>query len=590
MKTMNVSKKKCVVAFSCAGVDLSAIEGGELCLLQLAVATTSYVFDILSLRGVPCGLKTLLEDVSTIKLVHDVYDDAAALYAQHKVRICGTFDTQLAFEVCHPKELWSSLGDALREFAKDDYSSSTHSNISWAKTANTQDPDIYRRRPLSPKLLECSVSEVKLLLECQEKLRAALRGSRWSLVCCASALRCNLAWSRTNLTTHGKKVAFFRPTPKTFALGSWELIASEGQERSTPRRQLRVSNELDKLIQLLPTRFLEDGVFGDGEPVFKVRDIVMDVGRRPYAFFGHDRVFLSKATSDMVKMSDLETVVERIGIDNFGQDNRAGIDNCLHRISAMRDLKLRIYGLTMRVGRAVTGNADMITDLVLSENESRSGEVNGVSLLIMGVPGTGKTTIVREVSRLLAERVNVVVVDTSNEICGDGMIPHASLGLARRMMVPSIEHQSRVMLECLQNHTPDVIVVDEIGRKTEVQAAHTVRQRGVRLVASAHGDLRSLVKNGQLNGLVGGVQTVTLGDAAAKSSKGRKLQAQRMGTPVFDAIVELKKGELHTWRVVTNVAKAVDLILQGQNYPAQLRSRDEEGSIGLKLVDRKSVV
>lgn len=207
----------------------------------------------------------------------------------------------------------------------------------------------------------------------------------------------------------------------------------------------------------------------------------------------------------------------------------------------------------------------------------------GLNLLVLGVPGTGKTTIVREVARILAEQLNVCVVDTSNEICGDGDVPHPSAGLARRMMVECINKQSQVMIECVQNHTPDVILIDEIGRKTEVEAASTVKQRGVRLVASAHGDLTGLVKNGQLNGLVGGVEVVTLGDAAAKDNFGSKLKAQRQRLPVFDAVIELQKDQLHTWRVVTNVAVAVDCILQGQPYPCQLRTRDSDGKQTMRM-------
>jgi len=237
----------------------------------------------------------------------------------------------------------------------------------------------------------------------------------------------------------------------------------------------------------------------------------------------------------------------------------------------------------MRIGRHVAGNAAMISDLLFSDCTK--------SILFLGEPGSGKTTVVREATRLLAEQFNVCIVDTSNEIAGDGDVPHPCVGLARRMMVPSLDMQSAVMIECVQNHTPEAMVIDEIGRPTEVEAARTCKQRGVRLIASAHGDLRKLVKNPNLRGLIGGVQTVTLGDAQAKaesknagSSGIQKLKAQRAGAPVFDVIVELRRGAHHEWRIVLDTAGAVDKILDGQHYFAQRRTREPtSGRLTLEL-------
>jgi stage III sporulation protein SpoIIIAA len=188
--------------------------------------------------------------------------------------------------------------------------------------------------------------------------------------------------------------------------------------------------------------------------------------------------------------------------------------------------------------------------------------------------GSGKTTIVRETTRLLAERSNVCIVDTSNEIAGDGNVPHHCVGLARRLMVRSLNKQAEVMIECVQNHTPEVMVIDEIGRPTEVEAAQTCKQRGVRLIASAHGDLRKLLKNPKLRGLVGGVQQVVLGDAQAKEAGGSKLRVERAGPPTFDIIVELRRGAHHEWKIILDVADAVDKVLDGQQYLVQERTRD----------------
>ena len=199
--------------------------------------------------------------------------------------------------------------------------------------------------------------------------------------------------------------------------------------------------------------------------------------------------------------------------------------------------------------------------------------------------------MVREVTRLLADRSNVCIVDTSNEIAGDGDIPHPCVGFARRMMVPSLDKQSAVMIECVQNHTPEVMVIDEIGRPTEVEAARTCKNRGVRLIASAHGDLRKLIKNPKLRGLIGGVESVTLGDAQAKVEAQKrpgasisKVKAERGGPPTFDVIVELKRGAHHEWRIILDTADAVDSVLEGEPYKAQRRTRNPvTGAIHLDL-------
>lgn len=238
----------------------------------------------------------------------------------------------------------------------------------------------------------------------------------------------------------------------------------------------------------------------------------------------------------------------------------------------------------MRVGRHVVGNATIISDLLFGDTTK--------SILFLGSPGSGKTTVVREVTRLLAELFNVCIVDTSNEIAGDGDVPHPCVGFARRMMVENLDKQAAVMIECVQNHTPDVMVIDEIGRATEVEAARTCKQRGVRLIASAHGDLRKLIKNPKLRGLIGGVENVTLGDVQAKAEASKhgdhggiqKVIAQRSGAPTFDVIVELRRGASNEWRIVLDAGDAVDRVLQREQYKLQLRTRDPHtGSIHLAL-------
>lgn len=318
----------------------------------------------------------------------------------------------------------------------------------------------------------------------------------------------------------------------------------------------------------------------------RVTDISLDLGRRPYCWHEDRRKYLCEASDPVrrgnlldvfggrkgdkaVEDRDIQGIVSNL--EDFGGDNRAGIDGQLHRISCIRNNTERIIGLTIRVGRHVEGNADMIRDLLEEGNKS---------ILLLGEPGSGKTTIVRDVTKILSQKSNVFVVDTSNEIAGDGNVPHPCVGDARRLMVKSLSSQADTMIECVQNHTPSVMVIDEIGRKREVEAAQTSKNRGVRMIASAHGDLRSLMKNKDIRGLIGGLETVTLGDGEAKDLQkktgAKTLQKQlttRAAVPIFDTIIELKRGRLNEWHVIPDAAKAVDDILLGEKYEIQKRLR-----------------
>ena len=288
----------------------------------------------------------------------------------------------------------------------------------------------------------------------------------------------------------------------------------------------------------------------------------MDLGRLPEARFPEGEVILS---NQPVTYADLEYVVERIG--EFGDDNRAGIERTLHRISALRNRKGRVVGLTCRIGRAVLGSIALIRDIV----------EQGQSILILGRPGVGKTTLLREIARVLADEANkrVVVVDTSNEIAGDGDIPHPGIGRARRMQVARTVEQHAVMIEAVENHMPEVIVIDEIGTELEAAAARTIAERGVQLVATAHGNsLGNLLVNPTLSDLVGGIQTVTLGDEEARRRHTQKSILERKAPPTFDVVVEQQ-----SWQeliVHRDVADTVDSMLRGQTIVAEERTRDEE--------------
>jgi stage III sporulation protein SpoIIIAA len=322
-----------------------------------------------------------------------------------------------------------------------------------------------------------------------------------------------------------------------------------------------ITNDLDALLDALPPRV--------ANPIHQMPDklnlleVVLDLGRPPEARFVDHEVVLNEPE---VGDEDLSFVAARIG--DFGDDNRAGIPRTLHRISAMRNRKGRIVGLTCRVGRAVYGTIDIISDIVAS----------GKSLLILGKPGVGKTTMLREVARVLAETKRVVVVDTSNEIAGDGDIPHPGIGRARRMQVKTPLLQHAVMIEAVENHMPEVIIIDEIGTELEAAAARTIAERGVQLVGTAHGNtLDNLMKNPTLSDLVGGIQSVTLGDEEARRRGTQKSILERKAPPTFDIVVEIQDRQ--RLAVHANVGETVDSILRNQPLAAELRYRDEHGVV-----------
>ncbi len=287
----------------------------------------------------------------------------------------------------------------------------------------------------------------------------------------------------------------------------------------------------------------------------------MDLGRPPEARFFRDEVVLSFKD---VTEADLEYVTTHIG--DFGDDNRAGIERTLHRISAFRNRKGHVIGLTCRVGRAVLGTVKLIEDLIQS----------GKSTLLLGRPGVGKTTMLREVARVLADdlKKRVIIVDTSNEIAGDGDIPHPAIGHARRMQVPTTAMQHAVMIEAVENHMPEAIIIDEIGTELEALASRTIAERGVQLVGTAHGNtLENLILNPTLSDLVGGIQTVTLGDEEARRRGTQKSILERKAPPTFNAVVELQDFERVA--VHPDTAEAVDALLRGRPFTPEVRWLDE---------------
>ena len=322
-----------------------------------------------------------------------------------------------------------------------------------------------------------------------------------------------------------------------------------------------LTDDLDVLIRVLPPRLQEAvGAGGDSEPLLEV---VLDLGRPPEARYPGRVRELSPET---VTREDLRHVLERVG--SFGKDNRAGIERTLHRISAIRNRVGDVVGLTCRVGRAVYGTVDIIRDVI----------EGGRSILLLGRPGVGKTTLLREAARVLSDELGkrVVVVDTSNEIAGDGDVPHPGIGRARRMQVPAPELQHAVMIEAVENHMPEVIVIDEIGTHAETMAARTIAERGVQLVATAHGNtLENLLQNPTLSDLVGGIHAVTLSDEEARRRGTQKTVLERKAPPTFDVLIEIQAKE--RLAVHHRVADVVDRFLRGIPPRPETRMRTAEG-------------
>jgi stage III sporulation protein SpoIIIAA len=328
--------------------------------------------------------------------------------------------------------------------------------------------------------------------------------------------------------------------------------------------QKRITDDLQALLGVLPPAVAESVVQANNSD--NLLEIILDLGRVPVARFVDKEVPLSKGE---VTRNEIDYVVSRIG--EFDADNRAGLERTLHRISAIRNRRGHIVGLTCRVGRAVYGTIDIIQDLVES----------GKSILLLGKPGIGKTTMLREVARILAEKKRVIIVDTSNEIGGDGDVPHPAVGRARRMQVATPTLQHEVMIEAVENHNPEVIVIDEIGRELEALAARTIAERGVQLVATAHGrTLENLLLNPTLSDLVGGIESVTLSDEEAHRRGTQKTVLERRAPPTFDILVELQERDRLV--VHNDVAASVDELVRGYPLRPEVRSRDENGEIHIQ--------
>ena len=324
-----------------------------------------------------------------------------------------------------------------------------------------------------------------------------------------------------------------------------------------------VSEDLGALLECLP-RAIRRSVEEQADLPWLL-EVVLDLGRLPEARFAGREVYLGDRE---VTQEDIRYVIERVS--PFGDDNRAGIERTLHRVSAIRNRVGQVVGLTCRVGRAIFGSVQVASDLVFS----------GKNILLVGRPGVGKTTMLREMARVLADdaRRRVVIVDTSNEIAGDGDVPHPAIGRARRMQVSTPAQQHAVMIEAVENHMPEVIIIDEMGTEQEARAARTIAERGVQLIATAHGNmLENLLINPTLSDLVGGVQTVTLSDEEARRRRTQKAVLERKAPPTFDVLIEIQGW--YQVAVHLDVAETVDRLLRGQAVTPEVRWLEESGEV-----------
>jgi stage III sporulation protein SpoIIIAA len=334
---------------------------------------------------------------------------------------------------------------------------------------------------------------------------------------------------------------------------------TEKPEILQPENQAQ--EDLEALFTILPLR-VRHKIEEIGQ-VDELLEIVMDLGRVPSARYVDGEYVLN---SHEITQTEIDGVVASIG--DFDDDNRTGIARTLHRISGIRNRRGQVVGLTCRIGRAVYGTIDIIADII----------EEGHGVLLLGRPGVGKTTMLREMARVLAEKKRVVIVDTSNEIGGDGDIPHPAVGRARRMQVPRPSHQHETMIEAVENHNPEVIVIDEIGREREAAAARTINERGVQLIGTAHGHtMENLLLNPTLSDLVGGIESVTLSDEEARRRGTQKTVLERRAPPTFDVLVEIQNR--HEVLVHRDVTTSVDAMLRGEPFDVDVRYRDENGEI-----------
>jgi len=562
------------IAVDCEGEDLG--ETGQLCLVQIGCENNQFLFDMLDSNPVKAEITLLLkewfEDEKKIKVFHDCKQDSSALYHQYNIRLRGVLDTQVMYTYTGTNRKKSISFSKLCE----KYGLEGNPYKRQVQPCFQLKRPYWRTRPLTPLMKMYAAHDVISLVPLSRTMLSEIDKSRVEEM--NDAIDANVM--------HFEELVAKAKVPKEIPVVVTKtnpVIVSEFNPVVVPQSNPVITetvliqqctepivvDEIDQLLDLMPEEIRD---YINGLPAdFSVEEIVeiaMDV-HRPYEVFYYrgKRMSFGKVTFEHINH-----VAEQL---EFGGDNRSGIDGTLHRISSMKNRGGEINGLTLRVGRAVMNIADRLSDIT-DKTES---------ILLLGHPGTGKTTIMRDIARVMSEKDRVMIVDTSCEIGGFGDTPHQAIGKARRMQVPDIRMQQEVMIQAVQNHTPDVIVIDEIGTSKEVFTARTIAQRGVVLCASAHGNMQSIMKNPILCNLLGGVETVIIGDAAALQHDNKKVHTQMKDTPIFENIIELSKEDLNSWKVYRDISSVVKKILAGKSYQYELRSFDPETSVMTKRIE-----
>jgi stage III sporulation protein SpoIIIAA len=524
----------------------------ELVLLQLSyfdISNTAqtFVFDTELLGS---SLKSLLEVVvrSTV-IVHDGRMEVVLLKHWYQVNLSRVLDTQIIYESVH-KIPFASLTKFL--------GLSKYSHILKKHVDAKMDQGLVWKKPYSDELLLYAAHDAELLLKAAKDYCKNFKHERLN------------KWIEQS-TNYIQSITF-PELAKEMVFDDDYCVTSKFVFEGTDTKiePISVLFDFTDLEPILPTAVYE-ALSNLGNK--NVRDLILDVNERPRVYFNDGlSVFLFEDTNIVFGPEDIDSLVSHLEI---GTDNRAILNGSFHRISVMRNLKGNIYGITIRMGRFVSGLTSILADVVHSDD----------SVLFLGPPGTGKSSFIRDCIRLIGKKGKLlIVVDTSNELCGNGDFVHPLLYPARRLMVKSLEKQKEVMIEAVQNHTPDVLVIDEIGRSNEVIASKTVKTRGVRVIASAHGSFDELFKNKDLNGLLGGFQQVILSDAMAQNQHDRrKLKLERGDEPVFDTIVELVKGSPGHVRIIRDVKSKVDAKLENQNYTIEERWATGRESMFVRL-------
>lgn len=570
-----------LAALDCEGVNLGP-EPDSLTLVQLAFEDGAILLvDVFEEPGLLYALRKFLEDPVVTKVVHDCRMDAAAIKAAAGIALAGVFDTQVAYMSLDgaARRALPGLHAVLGRYAPEPDDHPDHEAAARRKAEMrdhmARSPAMWRERPLDEVALAYAADDVARLLDARQAMLD--EGADETRVLELSASRCGCpAAPRPGAGQAGGVVLesgwlTFDPARRFRPVYEQDEAAAAASHDSNAAELARLAQaemaaewaaehgDLNELVRVLPAAF-QEFVMGALSPGDTLVDLVMDLGRPPHA-----RVYTSDGTRKTVRMppdtkitrSDIDAVCDEL---QFGNKNRAGIPGTLHRVSAMRDADGTVFGLTARVGRWFHGAEKMAPDLVLGR----------ASLLVVGRPGAGKTTALRDIARLKAETESVVIVDTSSEIAGVGTVPHASIGHARRMVVPDVARQHDVMIEAVQNHTPDVVVIDEIGTAREANAARSVCQRGVQLIATAHGRVvADLVRSNDMNQLVGGKNTVVLSTVEAKARGCPQTQVERQSSSSFRVAIEMIGSE--HWVVHHNVNRAIDAILGGRPYEVEVR-------------------